>query len=72
MTKYDFLWSKMTLSGIISTKTSKSPGKSEEVQRSPEGTNPDRILMNTNFHSLLRNQEISLVLRYATRATHAT
>ncbi len=27
-TKYDFLKYKMTLSGIISTKTSKSPGKS--------------------------------------------
>jgi len=26
LTKYDFLWSKMTLSGIIFTKTSKSPG----------------------------------------------
>jgi len=30
LTKYDFLWSQMTLSGIISTKTSKSPGKSSE------------------------------------------
>jgi hypothetical protein len=29
------LWSKMTLSGIISTKTSKSPEKSGEVQGSP-------------------------------------
>ncbi len=54
ITQLCFLWSEFTLSGIISTKTSKSPGKSEEVQRSP-----DRILMNTNFHSLLRNQEIS-------------
>jgi hypothetical protein len=27
MTKYEFLWSKMTLSGIISKKTSKSPGR---------------------------------------------
>ena len=32
LTKYDFLWSKMTLSGIISTKSSKSPGKSSEVR----------------------------------------
>ncbi len=35
-TKYDFLWSKMTKSDIISTKNSKgSSGKSEEVRRSP-------------------------------------
>ncbi len=26
LTKYEFLWSKMTLSDIINTKTSKSPG----------------------------------------------
>jgi len=26
LTKYDFLWSKMALSGIVSTKTTKSPG----------------------------------------------
>ena len=30
-TKYDILWSKMTLTVIINTKTSKSPGKSKEV-----------------------------------------
>ncbi len=34
MIKYDFLWTKMTLSGIISTKTSKSPGKSRGGLRS--------------------------------------
>jgi len=32
MKTYDFLWSKMTLSGIITTKTSKSPGKPKEVR----------------------------------------
>jgi hypothetical protein len=35
MTKYDLLWSKMTLSGMISKTTSKSPGKSNEVQTGP-------------------------------------
>jgi len=32
MKKYDFLWSKMTLSGIISTKLIKSPEKFSEVR----------------------------------------
>jgi len=32
--KYDFLWSKMTLTCIISTKTSKSPAKSRGGLRS--------------------------------------
>ncbi len=36
---YDFLWSITTLSGIISTKTSKSP---------------DRILTNTNNERLIQ------------------
>ena len=30
-TKYGFLWSKMTLSGVISTKNSKNPGKSKDL-----------------------------------------
>jgi len=32
LTKFYFLWSKMTSFGIISTKTSKSPGKSSEIR----------------------------------------
>ena len=32
LNKYDFLWPKMTLSDIISTKNSKSPWKSREVR----------------------------------------
>ena len=36
----------MTLSGMISTKTSKSSGKSREVQRSPEKGKP-KYLKNT-------------------------
>jgi hypothetical protein len=48
LTKYDILWSKMTISGIIYTKISKSPGKSREVRRSPEG-----ILTNTGYYRFI-------------------
>jgi hypothetical protein len=42
----------MTLSGIISTKTSKSPGKSREVQGSPGWTSVQNIFKNTPEHDL--------------------
>ncbi len=47
LTKYDFLWSKITLSGIISTKTSKSPGKSSEVRTAFWRT----LILTQNFSS---------------------
>jgi hypothetical protein len=43
ITKYHFLWSKMTLSRIISTKTTKSPGKSS-VRTGLDQTIQHRIL----------------------------
>ena len=48
---------KFNLSGIISTKTSISPRKSGEVQRSP-----DHILTNTTKHTLINHNKYLILL----------